>query len=444
MNKLYLEKTGFLILVFLLSSYFLQAQGYTNWVTGDPTDATPANFKSGVVLAGGGGDNDDAMQWMLERADGGDVVVIRASNSDGYNDYFFSELGVNVNSVETIRFDNIAASSDDYVIQQIRNAEVLFIAGGDQYDYYQFWKDNAIEEAINFLINEKKITVGGTSAGMAILGNAYYTPSAGSLTTEQALANPYHTNVEILGHDDFIHIPLLNNLVTDTHFDDRDRGGRQVVFLARLVENYHEQVFGIACNEWTAVCVDDTGIARVFGEYPDYDEYAYFLKSNCFSEIGGEVIQPNTPLTWNRGGQAVNVYQAPGRIDGSTTFDLNDWKTSSGGNWQNWFVENGNLIKVATTETGCEDEPLSTLEEDKKMMSLVSISPNPTSDCWRISNLPKDVVQISIFSTTGIKLKELSEETLSHEICLSNVMHQVLLLKIKTSKMTFTTKLMRL
>ncbi|HET8962849.1 MAG TPA: hypothetical protein VFM99_03075 [Chitinophagales bacterium] len=53
---------------------------------------------SGIVLAGGATHNDDAMIWMLQRAAAGDVLVIRASGEDGCNDYFFSDLGVEVNS----------------------------------------------------------------------------------------------------------------------------------------------------------------------------------------------------------------------------------------------------------------------------------------------------------------------------------------------------------
>ncbi|MEO1437615.1 MAG: cyanophycinase, partial [Bacteroidota bacterium] len=220
----------------LLVSTLVYAQSFTTWIVGDAQDVSPSNFEFGIVLAGGGGDNDNAMQWMLNRADGGDVLVIRASQSDGYNDYFFSDLGVNVNSVRTIRFNDASASTDPFVLQEIQNAEILFIAGGDQFDYYSFWKDTPVEQAINDLINVKGITVGGTSAGMAILGDVYYTPNGGSLTSEQALANPFHPNVDILGEGDFVAAPFLNNVITDTHYDQRDRQPRHFTFIARMVD----------------------------------------------------------------------------------------------------------------------------------------------------------------------------------------------------------------
>ena len=76
--------TRFYITLFLISLPGLfYSQGYTNWIVGDTADVQPGTVQPGTVLAGGGGDNDTAMQWMLSRAGGGDVVVIRASGSDG-------------------------------------------------------------------------------------------------------------------------------------------------------------------------------------------------------------------------------------------------------------------------------------------------------------------------------------------------------------------------
>lgn len=366
----------------ILLTLSLSAQGFTNWITGDTSDFVTNQYQGGIVLAGGGTDNDDAMKWMLQRAGGGDVVVIRASNSDGYNDYFFSELGVNVNSVETIRFEDIAASTDNYVINQIRNAEVLFMAGGDQYDYYQFWKDNAIEDAINYLINEKGITVGGTSAGMAILGEAYYTPSGGSLTSDEGLANPFHPDINILGKGDFIQNPWLANTITDTHYDQRDRQGRQMTFMARLTSDFNIQPHGIACNEVTAVCIDESGIATIFGEYPDYDDYAYFIKSNCQNEFKPENLFPDSPLTWNRNQAAVKVYKVPGMVSGSTTFDLNTWEAGEGGTWEAWYVEEGELLKVLDSNSNCDETTdLEIIDSD----TAFEIFPNPFLESFTLN-----------------------------------------------------------
>src|SRR5688572_3768119 len=56
------------------------------WIVGNPGDVA-ARPTGGVILMGGGTDVDAAFAWQRDRIDGGDVVVLRASGADGYNDY---------------------------------------------------------------------------------------------------------------------------------------------------------------------------------------------------------------------------------------------------------------------------------------------------------------------------------------------------------------------
>ncbi len=365
------------ILCFLFLPVFTFAQSYSYWLAGSEEDVNTAHA-GGILLAGGGGDNDDAMSWMLEQAAGGDIVVIRASGSDGYNDYLFSDLGINVNSVETIRFDEPEAAYDDFVIQTIRNAEALFIAGGDQYDYYQFWKDTPIQDAINYLINTKNITVGGTSAGMAILGQAYYTPSDLGVTAEEALSDPFHPYLDTLGYNDFVQNAFLTNTITDTHYDQRDRKGRHVVFLARMAAATNQQFYGIACNEYTAVCITATGQTIVYGEYPEYDDFAYFLQTNCQPEPLPETMQPGESLHWVRGQSAVKAYKVGGTIEGTSPFNITDWSEATGGVWENWYIDNGNLEIISDTNGNCADVITSTQAPTGE--SLILLSQNPVRD----------------------------------------------------------------
>ena len=90
---------------------FLFAQNYTSYFTGNTTDIVTTPTR-GICLMGGASEYDDAMRWFLNRANGGDVLVLRASGADGYNAYFYTDLGVTLNSVETIVFNNANASTD--------------------------------------------------------------------------------------------------------------------------------------------------------------------------------------------------------------------------------------------------------------------------------------------------------------------------------------------
>ena len=72
-------------LLFLCTIQFSFSQDYVEYKTGSTTDIT-TDHKSGVCLMGGRTEQDDAMRWFLNQTEGGDVVVLRASGSDGYND----------------------------------------------------------------------------------------------------------------------------------------------------------------------------------------------------------------------------------------------------------------------------------------------------------------------------------------------------------------------
>ncbi len=148
--------------------------------------------KGGVALIGGGGNVDGAFKWMIDRSGGGDVVVIRASGDYLYNDDI-AKLG-KVNSVETLLINSREVANDEKVATTIRNAEMLFITGGDQSNYMNFWRNTKTSEAINYLLNEKKVPVGGTSAGCAVLSGFYYSGESGSATSEVAM-DPFDKNV---------------------------------------------------------------------------------------------------------------------------------------------------------------------------------------------------------------------------------------------------------
>lgn len=314
-------------------------QAYSLWHTGNTADLETQPH-GGVCLMGGATEHDDAMRWFLERAAGGDVLVLRASGSDGYNDYFHSELGIAVNSVRTIRFNNATAATDPAVHDHIRNAEAIWFAGGDQWNYVDYWRDTAIDSLVNQAIAERNIVIGGTSAGMAILGGTYFTAQNGTVSSAAALANPY-ANTMTVSSEPFLQVPRLGDVITDSHYDNPDRRARHMVFLARTITDQGTTARGIACNEYVAVCVDSSGVARVFGEWPAYQEYAYFLQANCLTPGTPEVCTTGVPLTWYHDGYAVKTYKVPGTMQGTNTFDLNDWLSGTGGTWEDWHIQQG-------------------------------------------------------------------------------------------------------
>jgi len=301
----------------------------TVWLglVGDTSDVQGAT-QSGTVLMGGSTDVDEAMRWMLSRAGGGDVVIIRASGGNGYNDYLFT-LGAKVNSVETYLVNSRDLANNPDIERRVRNAEMVFIAGGDQANYVNYWRNTRLHDALNYLANVKKIPIGGTSAGCAILGRLYYSALQGTIRSEEALTNPFDARITI-GRNDFLTMPFLANTITDTHYDNPDRLGRHLTFMARIVKDtvLGAPVQGIGVEERTAVVINAEGKATVFGR-----GRAFFLWQNGIQTMP-EVIQSGMPLTWNKGGQAVRSYIIPGSSQGNGTFDLTNWSAApSGGAW---------------------------------------------------------------------------------------------------------------
>jgi cyanophycinase-like exopeptidase len=253
---------------------------------------------------------------MGEYGGGGDFVVLRASGKDEYNDYVFEHCGCD--SVETIVFDRGAATSDPFVLATIRNAEAVFIAGGDQSNYTRYWQDTPVEDAINF-VAAKPAPVGGTSAGMAVLGEYVYSAEGEeSLTSAVALANPYAPDLTL--ERGFLSLPRLENVVTDQHLQERDRIGRTIALLSRLqADGWSARPRAIAADRETALHVDPaTGMAEVYATAGHPTPFVYFMAP------AGPPLQckEGTPLTTD----AIAVY----RLGPGGRFDVVNWRGDGG------------------------------------------------------------------------------------------------------------------
>jgi len=312
-------------------------------VIGDTSNVVTA-VDGGMVLMGGGTDVAAAFKWMINRSGGGDVVVIRASGTDAYNPYI-NGLGT-VNSVETLLINSKELANNDTVAYIIRNAEMVFIAGGDQSNYMNYWRGTKVEKALNYLLTEKKAPVGGTSAGCAILGGFYYSGENGGITSATALANPYDADVTLYNND-FLKAPYLQNVITDQHYLTRGREGRSMVFLGRINVDWKVPVKAIAVDERTAVCIDKNGKAQVFADYSPTRpySYAYFLLSDAGKQP--EKFTPNQKVTWNNNEQAVTVYEILADVNGGGNFDVSSFSltAATGGKLYWWYIEDGELFK---------------------------------------------------------------------------------------------------
>jgi cyanophycinase len=297
---------------------------YDDYLSGHPGDVT-TRTRGGLQLEGGGADIDEAFRWLIDHAGGGDVVILRASGEDGYNG-FISSLGP-VDSVESIVFHSRDAAFDPEVITSIEHAEAVFIAGGDQANYVRYWKDTPVQAALNALAR-RGVPIGGTSAGLAILGQFSFSAMLDTVTSEEALANPYGDKVTI--ERAFLKLPHLEGLITDSHFVPRDRMGRLLVFLARTVqEGWAPKAKAIAVNEEAAVLVEADGSAVVVGKGP-----VYFLQTTARPHV----CRPGKPLSI----AGIGAYRVPA----GGTFNLKTW-TGRGGTSYVLSVDAGRVTSPA-------------------------------------------------------------------------------------------------
>jgi cyanophycinase len=135
-----------------------------------------------------------------------------------------------------------------------------------------------------------------------------------STTSATALANPYIADITLA--KDFLSVPNLSGLITDSHFSTRDRMGRLVTFMARIIKDgWAASVKGIGVEEGVAIGIDQDGIGTV---YAGAGIYAYPTRTTA----PASVCLAGTPLSI----AGIETY----KIGTGAKFDFNTWTVTSG------------------------------------------------------------------------------------------------------------------
>ncbi len=309
-------KTFHLILLaaFVLTAGAAHAASWQYFRIGNKEDIQTHPI-GGTAMMGGGDDLDEAFRWLCTKGNGGDFLVVRARGDDDYNSYINGLC--KANSVATLILPDRASAEDPAVVEIIRKAEVLFISGGDQAHYINDWKGTPVQDAINEHVAAGK-PIGGTSAGLAVEGEFVYgalgdKPDDNDLASTDVLPNPYFERVTLVRG--FLIIPHLENLLTDSHFAKRDRMGRTLGFLARIMQDgWSKHPHEVAVDEKSAVLVEPDGKGTVVGT----GKGAYFLRPTHRPDV----CKKGEPLTFRK----ISVYRAPT----GAHFDVVRWKGSGG------------------------------------------------------------------------------------------------------------------
>ncbi len=236
------------------------------WLTGNSADSARTPVGGPALLLMGGSTEVDAgfSQRAYPVANGGDIVILRTTGRDGYNSYLYNLVAgpLKPDSVETMLVDTRDKANSDYVDWVIRTAELVFIAGGDQATYVNAWQGTRVEDALH-AAHARGAVIGGTSAGLAVMGEFVYDPDGiAGITSSEALADPYSPFMTLTA--DFLQFPIMDNIVTDSHFHARERMGRTLAFMARLRQDgTTTQITGLAIDEQTSLFIDRNGVGIV-------------------------------------------------------------------------------------------------------------------------------------------------------------------------------------
>lgn len=336
---------------------------YSYFAEGDPAAEVklPHPLEPSLVIMGGGTDVDSAFRWMIHRAGvrpgtGGRFVIIRATGTDAYNPYiYYSDeksgttthiapewvggAAQGLSSVETLVIPDIASANDPFVNEVVGRAQAVFIAGGDQSNYINYWKNTALHTTLNRLL-EQNVPLGGTSAGLAVLGQFDFSALRDTVTTDEALADPYN---EFMTLDPdplsltggFLTPGAFRNTILDSHLDSRDRMGRLLTFVSRLVapvgasgcaggilaaEASSKGARGIGVGVETALLVQGDGVyapftgRRVTNPGSTTQSAVYFvrpLQAATVCSLGKPLTAPG--------------FELQKLADDSSVFNLSDW-----------------------------------------------------------------------------------------------------------------------
>lgn len=304
----------------LLSALLLAAppaaakdQPYEHYVYGALNTPTPGPVSGGLLLMGGGDRNIDAMKWFFGKAGKGHIVVLSASYGKEIGEEFYRDIG-GIQSVEIFVFHARSQATDKKILDRLRKADGIFIAGGDQSRYVRFWRGTPVNEIIDAHVAAGK-PLAGTSAGLAMQGEKLYgAMDDGSITSPEALADPLGPANTIEG--DFLHLALLKGIVTDTHFKERDRLGRLFAFVAKAQVGRAADapaMIGLGVDESAALAVEPDGSGRIYATAPD--GYAWVVDGSGLRNVSDRrpLDAPRVKVTGVGPGSVVHL--PSGRVD---------------------------------------------------------------------------------------------------------------------------------
>ena len=305
----------------------ITGDGWKSYCEGNCTSPRKRNGKTygGSIYMGGGLDVTASFLQQITWSGGGDFVILRADDDNGYNDWIYTTLG-GVNSVTSLIVFNKSGTGNDTVLNILNNADAIFLGGGDQWQYVSVWGGTMVQMALRSA--RGIIPVGGTSAGCMVLSHEVFNAENGGCTSAEALANPYSKYINIgPGFINMTNIPY--NVIFDTHFVTRNRFGRLLTWVARyLQDGGFQQFYGVGYDEQSSLVTSSDGqLASLVGFGSAFVIYGDVAPTVCapgmplsIAPLSVQKLEPGDTFDFTKmeGGRPENRYKV-GAVNGKLT-----------------------------------------------------------------------------------------------------------------------------
>jgi len=233
------------------------ALGTVSWISQARAQSGEPIRKTGhLVIVGGAEDrlDDRTVLRRFIQLSGGPlarIVLCTGASSDpegswkGYEPVF-ADLGAQ--RVIHLPLGSTDEANRPEVVQEILAADGFFMSGGDQRRLMERLWETAAARAIHLAFHVNGCTVGGTSAGAAVMSRAM-------LAIGEATRRP---EKDVVSMD--IGLGLLPRALVDRHFNERGRLGRLLSAMAQRPD-----LLGVGIDEDTALVVARNRFVEVVG-----------------------------------------------------------------------------------------------------------------------------------------------------------------------------------
>jgi cyanophycinase len=324
-----------------------------------------------LLIIGGGSEketekswNRNAYKWAVDQSKNKRVAIIAyGTATDWLPNYFLNQCGASTATNFNISTNEVANAQSTY--DNLMAHDVIFIKGGDQYNYYSAYKGTKTQQAIEDKYNSGGV-ICGTSAGLAILSKIIFTAQNGTPISEESLINPNNEKIKLA--NDFF--PFFPSHIFDSHFTNRGRFGRLLAFIAHWKFKQEEMITGIGLDEMTALSIDENKNGMVYG-IGSANIYKAF-SSNTFKQNGMRLLADSVKVIQLLQGCGISF--TTGEISGFTQSRIPEIKEENGNytifaSGGDKLAENTKMIADIVAEAGINSKVLIVTGNDQGFAS---------------------------------------------------------------------------